>query len=120
MNKIVAVDNESPPRIEEILQKHEGAKYFSTTDLTKGYWKVKLTPESRKYTAFLYNNQMYEFTRIPFGLKTTGAGFVRALPRALQQISHFATAYIDDILVSSKTFSEHLRHLDRLFSVLKK
>ena len=120
LNKIVAVDNESPPRIEEILQKHEGAKYFSITDLTKGYWQVKLTPESRKYTAFLYNNQMYKFTRIPFGLKTAGAGFIRALSRALQRISHFATAYIDDMLVSSKTFSEHLSHLDMLFSVLKK
>ena len=38
LNKVIASDNESPPRSEELLQKHEGAVYFSTTDLVKGYW----------------------------------------------------------------------------------
>ena len=120
LNKIIADDNESPPRIEELLQKHDGAMYFSTTDLTKGYWQVKLTPESRKYTAFIYKHQMYEFTRVPFGLKTAGAGFIRALSCVLNCISHFATAYIDDILITSKTFVDHLNHLDILFEILNK
>ena len=120
LNKIIADDNEAPPRIEELLQKYEGATYFSTTDLTKGYWQVKLASESRKFTAFHYKNEMYEFNRVPFGLKTAGPGFIRALSRALHGVSHFATAYVDDILITSKTFTEHIEHLNFLFEVLRK
>ena len=120
LNKIIADDNESLPRIEELLQKHEGATYFSTTDLTKGYWQIKLNPESRKYTAFLYKNELYEFARVPFGLKTAGPGFIRALSRVLHKLSSFATAYIDDILIASKTFEKHFQHLNILFEMLMK
>lgn len=52
---------------------------MSTTDFAMGYWQVSLAPKSRKYTAFLHNGRRYHFTRIPFGLKTAGAGFVRAV-----------------------------------------
>ena len=92
LNKIIASDNESPPRIEELVQKHEGAMFFSTTDLVKGYWQILLTEESRKYTAFLYKGQLYQFRRVPFGIKTAGAGFIRALERALYRVLDFATA----------------------------
>ena len=115
LNKIIASDNESPPLVEELLQKHEGATYFSTTDLVKGYWQVPLAVESRKYTAFLYKGQVYHFRRIPFGIKTAGAGFIRALANALSRIESVIAAYIDDILISSKTFNEHIHHLDLLF-----
>ena len=119
LNKVIASDNESPPRIEELLQKHEGAIYFSTTDLVKGYWQIPLNPESKKYTAILYKGQLYQFKRVPFGIKTAGLGFIRALSRALHIISHFVTAYVVDVLIASKNFTGHLDHLRELFIHLR-
>ena len=118
LNKVIASDNESPPRIEELVQKHEGATFFSTTDLVKGYWQIRLTEQARKYTAFLYKGSLYQFLRIPFGIKTAGAGFIRAIEIALRQILHFVTAYVDDLLIASKTFDEHLYHVEQVFQHL--
>ena len=56
LNKIIQSDNEVPPHIEELMQKYEGSRFFSSTDLVQGYWQVPLARESRKYTAFHFNN----------------------------------------------------------------
>lgn len=121
INAIILSDNESPPIIEELLQKFEGVKYLSTTDLVLGYWQIPLEPESRKYTAFLHEGHLYQFTRVPFGLKTAGGGFIRALNLALgQEYSESISCYIDDILIASQTFEGHLRHLSNLFTKLWK
>ncbi|XP_043481228.1 uncharacterized protein LOC122510544 isoform X2 [Leptopilina heterotoma] len=83
INVCIKSDNESPPIMEELLQKFEGAKFLSTTDLVMGYWQIPLEEESRKYTAFLFKGHLYQFTRVPFGLKTAESGFIRALNIAL-------------------------------------
>ena len=120
LNKVIAADNESPPCIEEIMQKYEGVKYLSTTDLVKGYWQVPLTSESRKFTAFIFDGKLYQFKVIPFGLKTAGAGFMRVLDLALgNELREFVTNYVDDILVASRSFDEHLDHLGELFQRLE-
>lgn len=119
INAIIFSDKECPPIIEELLQRFEGAKFLSTTDLVMGYWQIPLDPKSRKYTAFLYDGHLYQFTRVPFGLKTAGSGFIRALNVALgQELSKFISCYIDDILIASRTFKEHIEHLSRLFEKL--
>lgn len=119
INACILSDNECPPRMEEILQKFEGKKFFSTTDLVMGYWQIPLERKSRKYTAFLHEGHLYQFTRIPFGLKTAGSGFIRALYLALgQELEEVISCYIDDILIASKTFEEHIEHLSCLFEKL--
>ena len=69
--------------------------------------------------AFLYKGQLYQFKRVPFGIKTAGSGFMRALSVALHNISHFVTSYVDDILIASKSFTEHIEHLEKLFIHLR-
>lgn len=59
INAIIFSDNECPSTIEELLQKFEGAKFLSTTDLVLEYWQIPLALESRKYTAFLYDGHLY-------------------------------------------------------------
>lgn len=91
-------------------------KYLSTTDLVKGYWQIPLSEQSRKYTAFAYNGHMYEYNVLAFGMKDSGAAFIKALDVALgPEFDEFVSAYIDDLLIASKTFSEHVIHLDKLF-----
>lgn len=119
LNDVIESDQESPPPIMELLQKHHGTKYMTTIDLTHGYWQIPLATESRPYTAFLHGSHLYHFCRVPFGLKTAGSGFIRALNLALgNEYSEFLTCYIDDLLITSRSFEEHMHHLDLIFTKL--
>lgn len=115
-NNVIEDDHEAPPIINEILQRYSGKKYFSKLDLTHGYWQVPLHVNSRPYTAFLFDSHMYQFRRIPFGLKTAGSGFIRSLSFALKRdFDKNISCYIDDILIGTETVDEHMNILDRLF-----
>jgi Reverse transcriptase (RNA-dependent DNA polymerase). len=121
LNDVIAGDNESPPLISELVQQHHGKFIFTTLDLTHGYWQIPLSAESRPYTAFLYAGTLYQFCRVPFGMKTAGSGFIRAMNLAMgDQFSAFCTCYVDDLLIASRDFAEHLNHLDLVFSCLQR
>lgn len=82
------------------------------------YLQVLLAPKLRKYTAFLHNGRCYQFTRIPFGLKTAGARFVQAVNLGLgNELLSRVKCYIDDLFVPSRSFFEHVETLDMLFKV---
>ena len=121
INEIIESDHESPPLINELLQKFNGVTYMSTTDLATGYWQIPLHDSSRKYTAFLHNSKMYQFCRIPFGLKTAGSAFIRALNCAIgHQFDDVLTIYIDDFLVATAgSFYDHIENLKDVFTVLQ-
>ena len=119
LNKIVIANNESPQQIEQLMIRADGVQYLSTTDLVKGYWQVRLAEKSRKYTAFLYNGRLYEYNVLAFGVKDSGPAFIQALDAALgTEVADFVSAYVDDLLIMSKIFEEHVHHLDRLFGRL--
>lgn len=119
VNKIIEDDHKSPPLINELLQKFHGAKWFSKLDLTQGYWLVKLHPKSRQHTSFLFDAKLYKFSRIPFGLKTAGSGFIRALSNALEnEFGSCISCCIDEILIGTQTFDEHIRVLNGIFQRL--
>ena len=56
---------------------------MTSLDLTAGYWQVPLAAESRRYTAFLFNGKNYQFKRLPFGLNTSVASFIKCLDMIL-------------------------------------
>ena len=94
LNDIIESDNETPPRITELLQRFHEVKFISSVDLAHGYWQIPHAKESRQYTAFLYDTTLYQFYRVPFGIKTAGSGFIRALNMALgNEHDHFLTCY---------------------------
>lgn len=114
LNQIIYLENDGPPEINDILQKYE---VFSTTDLTPGFFQIPIEKESRKYTAFVFEGKANNFCRIPFGTKTASNGFVRAINNVLgDELADSLTVYVDDMLITSKWFSEHLVHLDILFT----
>lgn len=103
------------------MQKHHGKTCMTTVDLTHGYWQVPLTKESRQYTAFLFDGKLYQFKVIPFGLKTSSSGFIRALSLAFRDdFTDFLTYYIDDLLITSYNFEQHLVYLKNIFQRLSK
>ena len=120
LNEIMEDDHEAPPLINEFIQKHHDTEFFSKIDLTHGYWQIKLHKESRSYTAFLYDCKLYQFFRIPFGLKDAGSAFMRALSLAVGEENKNISMYIDDVLISSKTFDEYIYNMLWLFDKLRK
>jgi hypothetical protein len=69
--------------LQELLQKFEGAQFMSTLDLTSAYLQIPLHKDSRKYTAFLFDSTVYQYTRTPYGFRNSLFAFVRALKLAL-------------------------------------
>lgn len=121
LNKIIEPDRESPPIIEDLLQKFHGMKFFTSLDMTSGYWQLPLHPESRKYTAFLVNGKSYQFRVLPFGLNVSVAMFGKCMDLILgPEVLEFATVFVDDVLVASKTLDEHLVQLEKVFQCLDK
>jgi len=82
---------------------------------------VEIHPESREYTAFTTPFGQYQFARMPFGLSNAGACYSRLVSLALQYLpGTFALAYLDDIIIYSKSLEEHLEHLEQVLRIHRK
>ena len=121
LNAITKKDVYSLTRIDNILDQLGKAKYFTSLDLASGYWQVKLAKESREKSAFTTHCGSYEFIRMPFGLCNAPATFQRLMQVVLAGLDWKSCfVYLDDILIVSETFDEHLKHLSKVFSQLHK
>jgi len=120
LNK-VAVKNSYPlPRIEDILASLDGSQYFTCLDLKSGYWQIGMCPLSKEKTAFTCFLGLHHFLVMPFGYVNSGAIFSELMNKVLVGIQHrFAIAYLDDIIIFSKTFEDHLSHIETVFSRLR-
>ncbi|XP_073668194.1 uncharacterized protein [Paramisgurnus dabryanus] len=99
------------PRIDDLLERIGKAKYITTLDLCKGYWQVPLDPASRPYTAFRTPLGLHQFTVLPFGLHGAPATFQRLMDQVLQGCEGWSAAYLDDVVIYSNSWGEHLQHL---------
>ncbi|VDH89519.1 protein SFI1 [Mytilus galloprovincialis] len=96
------------------------AKYFSSLDLKSGYYQVPLTEESKPKTAFITQTGVYQFKRMSFGLMNAPITFQAMMSDVLRGLNwKFVLVYVDDILVFSKNFQDHLNHLSQVFERLK-
>ena len=88
------------------------------TDATSGFWQIEMEPESRKYTAFVFEDQ-YAWKRMPFGMKNSSSTFQRAMEHILKPHRGYAAAYIDDITVYSDEWRKHLIDLDGVLTSIE-
>lgn len=108
------------PRIDETLDCLGNSMFFSTLDLASGYWQVELEEKSREMTAFGTRKGLFEFTVMPFGLCNAPSTFQRLMDLVLSGHQFdFCVVYLDDIVVFSKSFDEHLKHLKLVFDRLR-
>ena len=108
------------PKIDELYEKLQGYKVFSTLDLWSEYYHIGLSDSAKPKTAFVVSGMgKFEFNRVPFGLAQVPAYFQRLINEALTDCN-FAMGYLDDIIIFSKTEEEHLQHLEEIFEWLRK
>ena len=106
------------PKIGELYAKLNWAKQFSALDLTSGYYHIELGEASRAKTAFVTPFGKWEFNMVPFSLTQAPAYFQALISEVLKGLSHLTIAYMDDIIIFSKT-EEHLQHLEIIFQRLR-
>ncbi|CAF4597229.1 unnamed protein product, partial [Rotaria sp. Silwood2] len=120
LNEITIKDAFPLPRIDEIFDQLTDAIYYTKFDFKSGYFQVPLSKEDRPKTAFSTQNNHYQFTVLPQGITNGPASFQRIINHILGPTRwKYALAYIDDVIIYSKTFEEHLIHLNEICQTLR-
>lgn len=121
LNKITKRDAYPTGNIEHILAELRQAKFISSLDVRAGYYCVEVSEEDRPKTAFTTGNGLYQFKRMPFGLKNSPATFVRVMNKILQPVLNSGSVhlFLDDILLTTNTLEEHLDLLSIVCGLLK-
>ena len=106
------------PRVEEVIEGVGKASFISKLDLSKGFYQVQLTEEAQPKTAFTCHRGAYQFTRMPFGVKNAPACFQSLMQRVLADLGDFSAAYMDDVVIFSSTWEDHVAHIERVLQTL--
>ena len=118
LNAITIKDRHPLPRIDEMQDRIKGAKWFTKLDITDAYYRLRINKGEEWKTAFRTKYGHYEYLVMPFGLTNAPASFQRFVNEALgEHLDIFVIAYLDDILIFSNEYEEHVRHVK---AVLKK
>eukprot|EP00117_Sycon_ciliatum_P034902 scpid20142/ scgid26552/ Retrovirus-related Pol polyprotein from transposon 17.6; Protease; Reverse transcriptase; Endonuclease len=119
VNAITVKDPYPLPRIDDTLDALGGAMYFSTLDLCSGYHQMPMDEADKAKTAFSTPDGHYEFNVMPFGVCNGPSSFQRLMSAVLRGLQwQMCLVYLDDIIVFSKTFDEHLERLEAVFQRL--
>ena len=113
LNKITLFDPEPMKSIPEVFHKLSKAKYFTKIDLSKGYWQIPVSPKDIAKTAFVTPDGTYEFLKMPFGMMNSGATLVRAMRKLIDGLVGVDN-YVDDLIVYSSTWDEHISTVKEL------
>ena len=119
LNAVTLRDVYPLPRVDDILGRLSGAKYFTSLDLQKGFWQLPVTKDHQEKTAFVTTDGLYEFLCMPFGLCGAPPSFQRLMDRVLGSLKWTeCLCYMDDILIYGTDFKEHQTRLDHVLQVI--
>ena len=97
------------------------ASIFSKIDLQSGFWQQEIHPNSRHLTAFCCHEGLFELRHLPFGLKNSPSSFARLMQVVLRGLLwKICLVFVDDVIIFSKDFSEHVPNLETVFERLRK
>lgn len=121
LNKITIKNHYPFPRIDDLLDQLKEVVYFTKLDLHSGYHQVRVVEKDAWKTAFRTKQGLYEWLVMPFGLTNAPAIFMRLMNDVLRPfLDDFFIVYLDDILIFSKTWEEHLKHVKKTLDVSKR
>lgn len=121
LNAVTIPDEFPLPRQSDIVQALTGSQWLSTLDALAGFTQMEIDDEDKPKTAFRTHRGLYQFRRMPFGLRNGPGIFQRVMQNVLAPyLWLFTLVYIDDIVIYSKTFSEHVHHVDQVLHAIQK
>ncbi|KAI6661458.1 Retrovirus-related Pol polyprotein from transposon 17.6 [Oopsacas minuta] len=118
LNNATKKDAYGTPQVQTILDKLRDYSYFSVIDISAAYWCVPVREEDREKTAFNTPRGLFEMCVMPFGLVNSQATFQRLMDNTLQGLTR-TESYIDDCIIYSRSFEEHLKELRAVFQRLQ-
>ena len=118
VNRITVFDAETIPNADEIFAQLAGCKYVSKFDLCKGYWQLPMEESAKPITAFQTPEGLFQFVVMPFGLVNSSASFSRLMRKLLNGMNSVEN-FIDDIIVYTKSFQEHIQIVRELLERLR-
>ena len=118
VNEVAKLDTYPLPCIEDLFSSLSGGKYFSKLDLAQAYLQLPLDEASRKYVTINTQKDLYQYTRLPFGVASAPSIFQRTMDSLLQGIPKVCI-YLDDILITGAMEAEHLHNLQEVLNRLE-
>ena len=124
LNAVTIPDEFPIPRQSEILSSLSGAQVLSSLDALSGlsgFTQLELHEDDIEKTAFRTHRGLFQFKRMPFGLRNGPLIFQRVMQGILAPyLWLFCLVYIDDIVVFSKSYEDHIAHLDKVLEAIEK
>ena len=118
VNAVTKKDSFLLPRIDSTLDALSGMSLLSTLDLASGYWQCELEEVSKEKTAFISHRGLFEFEVLPFGVVNGPNYFQRLMECILRGLTYeTCLIYLDDVIIFSRNFEEHLQRLEEVFCV---
>ncbi|GFW24909.1 retrovirus-related Pol polyprotein from transposon 297 [Trichonephila clavipes] len=106
--------------IDDLITNIPFTTIMSTLDLKSGYFQLAINPRDIDKTAFITRNGTLAFNRMPFGLSEAALNFQKAIDMILKPVlGRFVSVYMDDVIITSLSFTEHVDHLNQVFTLLR-
>lgn len=119
LNSKLQNDYNEPATLDRIITDAHDAEFFSSLDFVSGFWQIMLDESSKKFTGFQVEGEVYQFERLPYGLKTSSAEFMKMI-NLIMPIKDSISKYVDDILVRNKSFIEQVHDLMEIFETIRR
>ncbi|CAF4388613.1 unnamed protein product [Rotaria sp. Silwood2] len=121
LNAVTKKDSFPQPTTEELLNRLGGCKFYTKLDLKSGYFQIPIHETDKEKTAFITQDGLWEFNVLPQGIMNGPPTFQRIMHNLLRYGRwDYVLVYLDDILIFSTNFAEHIQHLNEILSVLEK
>lgn len=122
LNSLIVPECYPFPTINDIIDKIPNCKYFTVIDINSAFWSIPLKESDQEKTSFITKFGKFMFKVLPFGLKNAPAIFQRTLSNIIRRngLDESCINYIDDILIFSKTWEEHIKHIEELLDIMNK
>lgn len=114
LNKIVVPESQPFLRIDDLMLRARNCKYFSKLDVNSAFWSISVRNKDKYKTGFVTHHGHWQWSCLPFGLKSSPSIFQRILSSVIRknELDAFAVNYIDDILIYSENYDDHMKHIE--------
>ena len=120
VNRNVEIEHWPLTKVDVRLQGMQGSQFFTTLDLPQAFHNIPIHENSQKYFGFMAPNGLYRYRTLPMGFVNSMALFTRLMDMAMIGLGDFVNIYVDDLIVFSPTWEEHLIHIREVFNRLAK